>query len=227
MPAGADVTVPVPAPVLGTMSVFAATAVKVAVTALAALIVTEQVPVPVQAPLQPAKEEALPDVAVSVTTAPVVKLSLQIDPQLMPVGNEVTVPVPAPAFVTVRSYVPAVPNVAVTLRAALIVTVQLPVPEHAPLHPPKLEPEAGVAVNVTTVPEGKLSEQSVPQLIPAGEDETVPLPTPAAATVRVCVPPAMMASKRALAGRVWSLVVPVGSTQGQGFEPKKAGFEVR
>jgi hypothetical protein len=43
-------------------------------------------------------------------------------------------------------------NVAVTDSAALIVTTQLPVPLHAPLHPANADPAAGVAVSVTTVP---------------------------------------------------------------------------
>ena len=44
-------------------------------------------------------------------------------------------------------------NVAVTLFAAFIVNVQLPVPEHAPLQPTKVELEAALAVKVTDVPE--------------------------------------------------------------------------
>ena len=44
-------------------------------------------------------------------------------------------------------------KLAVTLRAALIVTVQVPVPEQpAPDQPLKREPEAVVVVSVTTVP---------------------------------------------------------------------------
>ena len=43
-------------------------------------------------------------------------------------------------------------KLAVTDCAALIVTVQMPVPVHAPLQPPKVEPAAGVAVRVTGVP---------------------------------------------------------------------------
>ena len=70
MPAGDDVTVPVPVPVLYTSSVLTGRALNVAVTAFAALIVTEQAPVPVQAPLHPANVESVAAAAVSVTTAP-------------------------------------------------------------------------------------------------------------------------------------------------------------
>jgi hypothetical protein len=43
-------------------------------------------------------------------------------------------------------------KVAVTDFAELIVTVHVPVPEHAPPHPVNDNPGAGVAVNVTEVP---------------------------------------------------------------------------
>src|ERR1700733_11538743 len=43
-------------------------------------------------------------------------------------------------------------NVAVTFSAMLMVTTQLPVPLHAPLHPAKTKPLCGVAVSVTRVP---------------------------------------------------------------------------
>ena len=71
-------------------------------------------------------------------------------------------------------------NVAVTDWSALIVTVHVPVPEQpAPLQPVKVEPAAGVAVSVTTVPSLNDAEQVAPQLIPAGELVTVPEPVPA------------------------------------------------
>jgi hypothetical protein len=73
-------------------------------------------------------------------------------PQLMPLGLEVTVPVPVPARVTPSANVEAVLNVAVTARAAVIDTVQAPVPEHAPLQPAKLAPLPAAAVSVTEVP---------------------------------------------------------------------------
>ena len=43
-------------------------------------------------------------------------------------------------------------NVAVTAAAADIVTAQPPEPEQAPDWPAKVEPEAGAAFRVTTVP---------------------------------------------------------------------------
>ena len=45
-------------------------------------------------------------------------------------------------------------KVAVTDLAAFMVTWQEPVPEQAPLQPVKVEPAAGAAVRVTTVPAG-------------------------------------------------------------------------
>ena len=69
MPAGAEVTVPVPVPARATAMV--GLIVKVAVTAVAALTVIAQVPVPEQPPpLQPAKVEPIAGVAVRVTAVP-------------------------------------------------------------------------------------------------------------------------------------------------------------
>jgi hypothetical protein len=75
--------------------------VNVAVTERAWVIVTVQVPVPVQAPLQPVKVEPVDAVAVRVTLVPLVKVALQVAPQLTPVGLEVTVPDPVPLLVRV------------------------------------------------------------------------------------------------------------------------------
>src|SRR6266566_3828848 len=76
---------------------------------------------------------------------------------------------------------------------AVRVTVHGPVPEQAlPLQPLKIEPVAGVAMSVTTVPLSNAAEQVAPQSIPGGLDVTVPLPEPSRVTERVnCVPPAV------------------------------------
>ena len=88
--------------------------------------------------------------------------------QLMPAGLELTEP---PAVVTARAAFTVsvaevvwlvVPKVAVTVRAALIVTVQVvALPVHAPLQPLKVLPLAGVAVSVTAAPVEKLRVQAV------------------------------------------------------------------
>ena len=72
-------------------------------------------------------------------------------PQLIPAGELVTVPVPVPVLLTIRFWAAAV-NMAVTERFAVIETVQVPLPEHAPLQPAKAEPPAADAVKVTEVP---------------------------------------------------------------------------
>ena len=64
-----------------------------------------------------------------------------------------TVPAPVPSLATVSAKLAVVLlNVAVTLRAAVIDTVQVPVPVHAPLQPANVEPLAAAAVSVTDVP---------------------------------------------------------------------------
>jgi len=64
-----------------------------------------------------------------------------------------TVPLPVPAFVTVRVKVSEASKVAVTVVAADTVTLQEPVPaQPPPLQPVKVDPVVGVAVNVTAVP---------------------------------------------------------------------------
>src|SRR5688572_3777545 len=97
----------------------------------------------------------------------------------MPAGDEVTVPAPVPVLVTDSAYVLSV-NVAVTVVAAVTVTAQVPVPlQPPPLQPVNVEPVVGVAIRVITVPWPTISLQSVPQLMPGGDDVTVPTPVPA------------------------------------------------
>jgi len=185
IPAGALVTVPVPVPAFVTVTAKVFAAVNVAVTAAAAVTVTTQAPVPVHAPLHPAKVDPVAATCVNVTIVPLAKLAAHAVPQLIPVGALVTVPVPVPAFVTVNANVFAAVNVAVTAAAAVTIRTQAPVPVHAPLHPANVDPVAGAAVNVTIVPLAKLAAHAVPQLIPVGALVTVPVPVPASATVNV------------------------------------------
>src|SRR5207253_9532966 len=74
-------------------------------------------------------------------------------------------------------------NVAVTVVAALRVTVQAPGPEQPPpVQPLKVEPAAGAAVSVTAVPLAKLAAPVAPQVMPAGRLVTGPAPVAAWAT---------------------------------------------
>jgi hypothetical protein len=159
----------------------------VAVTLRDAVMDNAHVDVPEQAPLQPAKLEPAAAAAVSVTAAPEAKLPVQVLPQLMPVGLEVTAPVPVPARVTASAKLDELLKVAVTARAAVIDTVQVDVPVHAPLQPAKLEPLAAAAVSVTEAPLAKFALHVAPQLMPPVFDVTVPEPVPFLLTVNAKV----------------------------------------
>ena len=75
-------------------------------------------------------------------------------------------------------------NAALTVVAPAIVTTHEPVPEQPPpLQPVNTLPTAGAAVSVTTAPAPKVREHTLPQLIPAGADTTVPVPVPVGLTV--------------------------------------------
>src|SRR5438093_4715313 len=141
----------------------------VALTVVAALTVTVQVPVPAQPPpLQPLKVEPAAGAAVSVTEVPLANAAEQVAPQETPAGALVTVPLPAPALLTV-SVKDCKAKVAVTEVAALIVTVQVPLPvQPPPLQPVKVEPAAGAAVKVTRVPLAKKAGRLLRQEWPAG-----------------------------------------------------------
>ena len=81
--------------------------------------------------------------------------------------------------------VPSV-KLAVTDLAAVMLTVQVSVPEHPPpLQPTKLESPDGDAVSVTLVPFGKADEQVDPHVMPTGLLVIVPLPAPVLLTERV------------------------------------------
>src|SRR3989441_1135140 len=152
IPAGALVTVPLPVPAAGTVSV-KGWSVKVAVTAVAAETVPTHDPVPEHPlPLQPVKVEPAAGAAVSVTAVPLAKLAEQAAPQVIPAGLLVTVPVPVPALETVRAKV----GVNVTVKVSVAVL-----------------PAASVAVTVSTfVPGCRTIPLAVQLVVPVA----VPLP---------------------------------------------------
>ena len=100
--------------------------------------------VPLQAPLQPAKVLPLDAWAVRVIALVLAKLAeamAQPSAQFKPLGLLLTLPVPVPVLLRVtKRFVAVTLKVAVTLRALSMLTVQLPVPKHAPLQPAKLLP---------------------------------------------------------------------------------------
>jgi hypothetical protein len=78
---------------------------KVAPTLRSAVIENEQEPVPLQAePDQPSNVEPGEGWAVSVTVVPAANEVVQVEPQLMAEGDEITVPVPLPLPTTVSAY---------------------------------------------------------------------------------------------------------------------------
>src|SRR5579864_26976 len=74
-------------------------------------------------------------------------------------------------------------KVAVILLPAIATVHVLLVPLQAPLQPPKVNPGAAVAVNVTCGLPVKLAVQVVGQSIPFGTLVTVPVPAPITLTV--------------------------------------------
>jgi len=149
----------------------------VADTDVAASIVTTQLPVPLQAPDQPAKVDPAAGMADNETTVPWFADSEQSAPQSMPAP--VTVPVPVPDLETDKTYVLSV-NAAPTDFAPSIVTTQLPVPLQAPDQPAKVEPASAEAVSVMAAPWATLTLQPVLQSIP--ETLTPPDPAPVRVT---------------------------------------------
>jgi hypothetical protein len=109
------------------------------------------VPAVVQLPDQPENVDPEAGVAVKVTAVLLLRIVVQVLPQLIPAGLLVTVPVPVPARVTVSVYVLMRLNTAVHVMLAFIVTlpsVQSALPDQLA----KVEPVAGAAVNFTTLP---------------------------------------------------------------------------
>lgn len=152
---------PAPVPASVTVNPKVVAVLNVAVTLSAALIVTTQLPVPVQAPLQPAKVLPLLGVSLKVTLAPFVKFAVQMLGHVMPAGELDTVPPPLPASVTDSAKLDVELNVAVTVRPAGSVTGILKEQVKAVVQgnvnpdtaeadqPAKVEPDEAVAVSVT------------------------------------------------------------------------------
>ena len=108
-------------------------------------------------------------------------------PQLIPGAGDVTIPLPAPAVVTVRANVESV-KVAVTFVAAVIETVQVvlaPV-QTPPDQPVKVEPVPAAAVKVTLSLAANRAEHVVPVVPQAMSvpEVTSPVPLPALVTFR-------------------------------------------
>ena len=190
-----DVTVPVPVPARTMVRVFVGSE-KVAVTAVAADIVTVQVAALPEHPPpdQPANTEPVAAAAVRTTLAPELKDAEQVAPQLISVvavgvDVEVTVPVTDPSLVTVRVFCAPV-NVAVTATLpAVMLTEHVPVPGQplTPDQPVNVEPAAAIAVRTIGLVANVLL-QVFPQLIPfAPGDVTVPVPVPAFVTVMLAL----------------------------------------
>jgi hypothetical protein len=78
-------------------------------------------------------------------------------------------------------------KLAVTVTLPVTVSTQVDVPLHPPDQPVNVDPEEGVAVNVTAVWSLKLAVQVDPQLIPEGLLLTAPEPTLVTVTENVCV----------------------------------------
>jgi hypothetical protein len=169
-------TVPIPVPARLTVSV--AGGVNDAVTEVLLARFTVQMLVPLQPPPDhPVNVNPAAGVAVSVTEVPALNNALHTEPQLIPAGLLMTVPLPEST--TVSDGDPDITvNKAVTEALSSKLNMQGPVPLQPPLQPAKIEFAEGVAVNVMEVPILNGALQEFPQLMPAGSLVTVPLPVP-------------------------------------------------
>jgi hypothetical protein len=141
-------------------------------------------------PVQPTNVDPRAGAAVSVTLVPELKSAEHAPPQLMPAGDDETVPLPLPPLLTV-SVKRCTAKLAVTVLDPLIVTLQTaPLVESHPLQLTKVDPASGAAVRETAVPlpyDAAQLEAFGPQLIPESADVTVPRPVPDLFTVSVDV----------------------------------------
>ena len=151
-----------------------------------------QVPAPEPSPPHPRNTAPDAGVAVKVVLPPLGKYSMHCVPQLIPPVEVVTVP--EPVFVTTSARAKVTPTVLSRFIVTLPVTLVrsgypfnpqiIPwVVRSSPASPePQLvtyQPGAAVIVRVTPVPSGYIALQLEPQLIPAGEEVTVPWPVTA------------------------------------------------
>ena len=125
-----------------------------------------QLPVPLQAPPQPAKVEFTPGEAVRVTLVPSSKTAAQLVPQSMsslplPGGSPVIVPVPVPCLVTVRVKVPAGGGSPLGIQPFCTVAVILPLASIVEL------PTAAQLIAVVPSLRLKVTPQAVPAAVPA------------------------------------------------------------
>src|SRR5690242_12249886 len=70
------------------------------------------------------------------------------------------------------------PKIALTEAPCPMGTVQMPVPEQAPVQPAKTEPGSATAVSITVPLPPKVAAHDCPQERPAGDEVTVPEPPP-------------------------------------------------
>ena len=115
----------------------------------------------------------------------------QFGSQLIPPGLLVTVPLPGPDVSTLSvTRSGAMSKTGNAVKSLSSVMVQGPAPPHlGPAQPVSVEPAAGTAVKVTTVPVGNAARHVVPQSMPGGWLVTVPDPVPFFWTVRFDIPP--------------------------------------
>lgn len=135
-------------------------------------------------PLQLLTVEPASGVAVRITCVLVSNGAEHTEPQLIPEGLLVTVPLPVPLMFTVSTGF--CENVAVTDLLASIVIWHVPVPLHAPPQPLKDQPESGLAVSVTVVFAANEAEH-VPRQLVIPEGLLLTEPFPEIVTVRVNV----------------------------------------
>jgi hypothetical protein len=205
-------TVPAPAPLSDTVSA-TCRRVNVAPTSRTRSGVTVHVPVPLHAPVHPAKVLFASGVAVSVIGAPALAVAAQT-PVLASlrrtheIGPPLTVPSPVPPTPTVtgcgrakRALTPPVVGPTVMVHVAAVV------PSHAPPQPRKASGAVAPAVKVTLVPSANVAEH-VPlgsgpkrQAIPPGTLPTSPEPSPPLETDTP-----RSGTKVARAVRAWSAV---------------------